>query len=30
VFGLDEKTAIRYAASARQLLESQIECDTSG
>lgn len=30
VFGLDEKTAIRYAASARQLLETEIECDTSG
>lgn len=30
VFGLDEKTAIRYAASARQLLETAIECDTSG
>lgn len=30
VFGLDEKTAIRYAAAARQLLETQIERDTSG
>ncbi|MFB9307514.1 integrase [Kibdelosporangium philippinense] len=30
VFGLDERTAIRYAASARQLLETAIECDTSG
>lgn len=30
VFGLDEKTAIRYASSARQLLEAEIECDTSG
>lgn len=30
VFGLDEKTAIRYAASARQLLETEIECDTAG
>lgn len=30
VFGLDEKTAIRYAAAARQLLETQIECDTPG
>ncbi|MGH3856008.1 MAG: integrase [Pseudonocardiaceae bacterium] len=29
VFGLDEKTAIRYAAAARQLLETQIERDTS-
>lgn len=29
VFGLDEKTAIRYASSARQLLETEIEC-TSG
>ena len=28
VFGLDEKTAIRYAASARQLLETEIECRT--
>lgn len=28
VFGLDEKTAIRYAAAARQLLENQIEHDT--
>ena len=26
VFGIDEKTAIRYAASARQLLETEIEC----
>lgn len=30
VFGLDPKTAIRYASSARQLLEAQIECDPSG
>jgi hypothetical protein len=30
VFGIDEKTAIRYAAAARQLLETQIECDTLG
>jgi hypothetical protein len=30
VFGLDDKTAIRYASSARQLLETEIECDTSG
>jgi hypothetical protein len=30
VFGLDEKTAIRYAASARQLLETAVECLTSG
>lgn len=30
VFGLNEKTAIRYASSARQLLETEIECDTSG
>jgi hypothetical protein len=29
VFGLDEKTAIRYAAAARQLLETDIEHDTS-
>jgi hypothetical protein len=25
VFGIDDKTAIRYAAAARQLLESQAE-----
>jgi hypothetical protein len=30
VFGLDEKTAIRYANSALQLLETPIECDTPG
>jgi hypothetical protein len=30
VFGLDEKTAIRYAPSARQLLETEIECNTPG
>ncbi|MGI8311486.1 integrase [Saccharopolyspora hattusasensis] len=30
VFGLDSKTAIRYANSARQLLTAEIECDTSG
>jgi hypothetical protein len=30
VFDLDAKTAIRYAASARQLLETTIECDTAG
>lgn len=30
VFGLDEKTAIRYTAAARQLLETEIERDTSG
>jgi integrase len=30
VFGLDPKTAIRYANSARQLLTAEIECDTSG
>jgi integrase len=30
VFGLDAKTAIRYASSARQLLSAEIECDTSG
>jgi hypothetical protein len=30
VFGLDEKTAIHYANSALQLLETPIECDTSG
>jgi site-specific recombinase XerD len=30
VFGLDEKTAIRYAAAARQLIETHIERDTSG
>jgi hypothetical protein len=28
VFGLDEKTAIRYATAARQLLETQIEHHT--
>ena len=26
VFGIDEKTAIRYATTARQLLETEIEC----
>jgi hypothetical protein len=26
VFGIDEKTAIRYTATARQLLETEIEC----
>ena len=30
VFGIDEKTAIRYATAARQLLETSIECDTAG
>jgi integrase len=30
VFDLDPKTAIRYATSARQLLETSIECDTAG
>lgn len=30
VFGLDPKTAIHHAASARQLLETGIECNTSG
>jgi hypothetical protein len=30
VFDIDEKTAIRYAAAARQLLETQIEDDNSG
>jgi hypothetical protein len=30
VFGLDTKTAIRYASSAHQLLETEIECDTVG
>jgi hypothetical protein len=30
VLGLDTKTAIRYASSARQLLETEIECDTVG
>jgi hypothetical protein len=30
VFGLDEKTAIRYANSARQLLATAAERDTSG
>jgi hypothetical protein len=30
VFGLDEKAAIRYASSAQQLLETDIECHTSG
>ena len=28
VFGLDEKTAIRYATAARQLLETPIESTT--
>ncbi|MGH3809250.1 MAG: hypothetical protein ACRDRU_22045, partial [Pseudonocardiaceae bacterium] len=28
VFGIDEKTAIRYASTARQLLQSTLECDT--
>jgi hypothetical protein len=30
VFGLDEKTAIRYASSARQLLETTTESGTAG
>lgn len=30
VFGLDEKTAIRYANSARQLLATAAECETPG
>lgn len=30
VFGIDEKTAIRYATAARQLLETDLECDTAG
>ena len=30
VFGLDDKTAIRYATAARQLLEHSIEHNTSG
>ncbi|MGH2689570.1 MAG: hypothetical protein ACRDKW_12290 [Actinomycetota bacterium] len=30
VFGLDEKTAIRYANAARQLLESRAESDSTG
>lgn len=30
VFDLDAKTAIRYANSARQLLQTPIECDTTG
>ncbi|MCE7004905.1 hypothetical protein LWC34_19040 [Kibdelosporangium philippinense] len=30
VFGIDEKTAIRYANSARQLLTTAAECETSG
>lgn len=30
VFGLDEKIAIRYAAAARQLLETSIEHNTPG
>jgi hypothetical protein len=30
VFDIDEKTAIRYAATARQLLETRIERDTPG
>ncbi len=29
VFGLDEKTALRYASTARQLLETQAERTTS-
>ncbi|WP_427019206.1 hypothetical protein ACQCSX_20905 (plasmid) [Pseudarthrobacter sp. P1] len=29
VFGLDEKTAIRYASSARQLLQTHLEASTS-
>ena len=29
VFGLDEKTALRYASTARQLLETQIERNAS-
>lgn len=28
VFGIDEKTAIRYASTARQLLQSTLECNT--
>jgi hypothetical protein len=28
VFGIDEKTAIRYAATTRQLLQTPLECDT--
>lgn len=28
VFGIDEKTAIRYATTARQLLQTPLECDT--
>lgn len=30
VFDLDAKTAIHYANSARQLLQTSIECDASG
>lgn len=30
VFGLGTKTAIRYANSAGQLLQTSIECDTAG
>ncbi|WP_190813401.1 site-specific integrase [Saccharopolyspora pogona] len=30
VFGIDDKTAIRYAAAARQLLLGPAECDTAG
>jgi hypothetical protein len=28
VFGINEKTAIRYATTARQLLQTPLECDT--
>ncbi|MGB8200705.1 MAG: hypothetical protein WCF33_13585, partial [Pseudonocardiaceae bacterium] len=28
LFGIDEKTAIRYAATARQLLQTPLECNT--
>ncbi|MEU4040095.1 hypothetical protein [Streptomyces collinus] len=30
VFGMDEKTAIRYADSARALLEHSVGSDTAG
>jgi hypothetical protein len=29
VFGIDEKAAIRYATTARQLLQTLLECDPS-
>lgn len=29
VFGIDEKTAIRYATTVRQLLQTLLECDPS-